>query len=66
MSEHHSDQPDLAAETVKLEYQREFRRLLVTGIILAVLILALGVLIIYGLGETPGMARDALGGPTLN
>ena len=66
MSEHHSDQPDLAAETVKLEYRREFRRLLVAGIILAVLILALGVLIVYGLGETPGMTPDALGRLTLD
>lgn len=44
------------AERVAARYRREFHRLLVAGVAIAVVILALGLVVVYGLGEMPGMS----------
>lgn len=46
-----------AAERVAARYRAELHRLLVAGVVIAVAILALGVVVVYGLDLTPGMAE---------
>jgi ABC-type lipoprotein release transport system permease subunit len=64
MTSHHGSDVSSLTRRVALRYRREARRLLITGIILAVAVLGLGVLIVYGLDLTPGMP-DALRAPSL-
>lgn len=52
-----------AAEEVAARYRAEFHRLVVAGILIALVILALGVFVVYGLDEVPGMATPGTLGP---
>ncbi|MFQ5968073.1 MAG: hypothetical protein ACE5MI_10745 [Acidimicrobiia bacterium] len=47
------------AEQVAQKYRRESRRLLVAGIILAVAVMAIGIIVVYGFDLTPGMAQGS-------
>lgn len=60
-----NDQSSSITERVSMRYRRESHRLLIAGVVIAVAVLALGILVVYGLGETPGMAPAGLIAPPI-
>lgn len=50
-------EPATVAERVSAKHRAELRRLLVAGLLIAVLVVALGIIVVYGLDQAPGMAE---------
>lgn len=51
-----SSEATSAAERVAAEYRARFHRLLVAGILIAAVMVTLGIVVVYALDQTPGMA----------
>lgn len=51
--------PAGVAELVAARHRARHRRLLVAGVVITVIVLALGIVVVAVLGWTPGMARDS-------